>query len=398
MKKIFFALMAALAVVACNKNVTPDIPVDSADGTRGELRVTINFPEPELQTKVSSPSIVAESTISSIQVFVFNTNSEKTLDADRYQAISPAIAANADPYTLRVTTKTGTKEVWVVANSPRITGVTKLADLKSKQSFLSDNARLESSVWKPNLTMVGSVSSVTIAAYDNTEATVKDTDITINRLVSRISLTNVNVDFRQTAYEGSTFKIKSLYLKNVVKGSLIDGTPLALNDASNYVCKFNKANVASLDSDAAIFSLVTDGLSSTPAEQLTVPAGGANTDGASAFNPGYGWYCYPNKTLKANDHTDSATMPICTRLVIMAEISRAASGSFPAIDPFITYYVLTIPIEMEANRIYNINSVSIKSLGKDNDDDDTLTESGKLDANVTVGPWTGPEVPLSYEF
>ena len=196
------------------------------------------------------------------------------------------------------------------------------------------------------------------------------------------------MDFRGTDFEGATFTVEQMYLKNVVgKARLgvagLTGTaasavlPLAIEDATHtdYDNWYNKG------------TLQASGAPDVTYENMSV---GCNVAG-SATAMGRHLFAYPNRTT-GDSHADTFNQRH-TRLVVKAHVKAAAGYSDFDGD---TFYVFDLPV-LVANNIYRITSIKLTMLGKDNDDKDDDLQAGKIQPTITVDPWNGT-TNLSYEF
>ena len=120
-KKLYFAAIAALALVSCNeKMVEPTVNEDLV-----EFEVSV----PDAATKLTGAP-AGEVSISNLQVFVF----EKT--TGELEAYGSQNANN-----IRLTCLPGLKDIVALVNAPSLSGIADLAELQTKTSFLSDNVK-----------------------------------------------------------------------------------------------------------------------------------------------------------------------------------------------------------------------------------------------------------------
>jgi len=357
-KVLLLAAAALLGLAACNKTSVPTLLPGSGDQESGEMCITL-LP----QTKVASAD-ARFSQIQSVQVFIFKRPGG-TREADRYTTDASEIGNG-----IKLSTLTGDKTVWAVINAPKLFVSTE-EELKTKTSALKDNALTK-------VVMSGYNDQVSVVPYDagNPDGTRTAVHINVSRLGARVSLQKVIVDFRGTALEGCNFTIKDLYLKNVVNGVRYDGASPSLTAESMWS---NRFTWVSSDTDALLgdrgLAIACNSNGSVPEEE----------------NVGRSWYVYPNPT--EADAVSAAWSARHTRLVLHASVSGTMNGA--AYNKEHTYYVFTLPV-IEGNHTYDVQSIKISMLGKDNDDDDSLTASGKVDVSVSVNAWD-EEVTLNYE-
>lgn len=379
MKKLFYLSVVALAsimVASCNKNIQGvDAPEQVIEAPTGSVKISLAAPA-GASTKALSTA-AAETKINTVHVFIFNKATGKR-ETDRFEQVTGTVTGT---YTMTLTSLTGQKEVWAVVNSPRIVNVENVEALKQKVSDLSENSIT-------NLLMTGYNNDVDVqetnANIPSQANVVTNASIDVYRLGARISLNNVTVDFRNTDLEGAEFTVTGLYVKNVVGKVRIDGLSsgagIDLSQVGSWYNMCNQANV--LAAPAAIQALTKD-------MPLSIACNSAGVQTAM----GYSWYVYPNATTAVQDtNAEGVTVPRRTRLIIKAHLSGTSVGGAVNED---TYYVFSIP-EIVRNHAYNINSLKITMRGKQNDDNDQLTNSGEVSATITVQDWASEET-LTYD-
>lgn len=385
MKKIFSlslpVIMASILFSSCEKNsAAPSIaPEDGALGA-----VVVSFSPEGLPTKAQSSS-VDESRLETVQIIVFNALSRKK-ETDKY-VVSPAS-------TVTLSTLIGEKRIWVIGNAPKLNVATE-ADLRASVSHLGENSLTA-------LTMVGVAASstpgvlphepgtVTVGAYTvGDDTTLTPVSVPIYRLGARVSLNKVTVDFSDNYLKNATFVIKDIYLKNVVNAVNFDGTPAGLSNSAYWTNRItdhapNGAGIYVDSEGNSVSSLLAD-----KSLNLTSSA----TDGTAPITVSRNWYVYPNSN--ASDVTELTWSPRHTRLVVHAQVTSTENG----MSNKDTYYVFPLPsasVPAESanvilgNHTYDISNISISMLGKDNDDDDTMTETGKASITISVQGWTDP--------
>ena len=407
MKKLFNISLAALAAMvvglsACNKTVVVDDEVVGKDN--GLILVNLfDADSPATRSTVALSSY--EKVIRSAQVFVFSDGQNTTLgladgqlETDKYVSLTSA-ADGTTPITL--TTSIGPKRIWAVVNAPRLTGITKEADLMAKTSALSENV-LDASNGK--LVMAGAYGytnsnkaieiapqPVTVTKYAvGTPA--QTVEIPVYRLGASIELKNVTVNFTDTDLNGKTFQLKEIYLKNVVNCVAFDGTAsgaAALATQSNWSSQIGRGGVnwKTMGASTDISSLLWYEYSSP----MTCATNGTSTEVNQRF------YVYPNgQTADSNSSSWAARR---TRLVLYALIDGVDSFyPFSIADP--ASYAESLDDAQKfpsivGNRKYIINNINITMKGKPNDNDDSVPEAGKIEAKITVTNWAG-ETILEY--
>ena len=237
-KKMFFAVLAAVAVIGCNKN-----DVEVQDLQSGEkIQLTVNLPQ--AATKVTGDPTDDE--VNDVQIFVFDKNG-------LYEASSRATAS-----TLSLTCTTGEKKIVALVNAPIESSVANIAELRSRTSELSDCSA-------GHIVMSGEL----------TEVLTSSTTVTmqVERLAARVAVSQITTDFELEAHQNLSFEIRSIYLINVAgeRAYLSDNTPATWYNKGQYVAE------TSLD-------FLRD-----------VVAAGRVSNGESYDTEHY-FYCYPNAT------------------------------------------------------------------------------------------------------
>ncbi len=202
-------------------------------------------------------------------------------------------------------------------------------DLTRKTAYLGDNRA-------SSLLMFGSTGIVRLPQID--------TDVTINvrRLVSRIDLRGLKVDFSEKpSLAGKTFTLRSVYVTNAYRTTSYgaDYTFPGLSETRS--AWYNTGGWHRGEpADAGMDALLGDrGINAV------VSAGNPYT-GSHSF------YAFPNPTTEAQDiRTMGAWTRRCTRLVIEASIGDD-----------VVYYAINVP-SMGRNRIYAASNVVIHGRG-----------------------------------
>ena len=352
MKRYFsfvLALLTVTGIISCTKNQDSVQTVKSNETLsvpEGSGILNISLEDPQTKAQLSS---VQASKVNTMQIFIFDKDSGKR-ETDKYISDGSTSAS--------ITSLTGDKDVWVVVNHDKI-NAEDLEDLQHNVSYLKDNSI-------SNFHMSGNNDNVTVTPLDPaTNPNGNNVTIPVYRFASQICLQKVKVNFTGTVMEGFTFTIKSLYLKNVLGASYIDRvTALTSN---NYW--FNKMTFDSSDVDA----LVSD-MDMNPG--ISCPTNGTEV----TLNRSY--YAYPNPTV--NDSHSALWGARHTRLVMQATVKGTMNGNQ---KEFNTYYVFTLPALVN-NHTYDITSVNITMLGKEDDEDDSDTVTGKANVTIQVNGWT----------
>lgn len=303
-RKISSAALAALACIACEKKGDVEEYADSEP-------VTLEVVIPSAVTKVTS--VGNEEAVSSYQIFVYSSDDSM---------LETYTTSGGESSSVKLKCTTGQKEIVVLANAPDMKSYVSLASLKSAYSRLEHND-------VGSLVMEGST-AVNLTASSTVE-------IQLKRLVAKIRLKNVTLDFDSDAYSDMDFKILSAYLINVPADKKYLGTVSA---AQGYGPTewYNKLGY---QSDDAYDSILHDDINEV-------------VDGE--YSDEHVFYCYPNPY--QTDDYSSVWSVRPTRLVVEAELGGVRY-----------YYPVSLP-ELKQNTAYDVSLV--------------VTRPGKTDVNDEV--------------
>ena len=270
-------IMIVMGAVACDENFEKEMQKEDSASL---LSISV---VPQTRATGSAHGVQADdNNVHSLEVFVFKNEGADAGVLDVYKKLTSAELSSLS--NIQIQTTTGSKIIYVVANSHRDnwTGVNTLQQFKS----------ILSSLQKENLksfTMVGSTSSVLQAATS--------LNIDISRLVARVHLAGIKTNFAGSPYEGVTLKNVKAYLINAT-GDIhyADGTPganpLVLNSG-----RLNSENVA----NCAMGGMLYDEI--------------AQEVGDSGYNTSHYFYCYENM-LSAESYDNKFT-----KLIIQADLN-----------------------------------------------------------------------------
>lgn len=448
MKKIFNIFLAAFTAMltgltACNKNPQP-AATEEPDPNTGVLFVNL-APVDGDKTKANTATLEGmESTIRSIQVFVFSaeTNASLGLVADQIEtskfvsgsSVSTTTGGVTQGNAIAITTYLGKKKIFALVNAPRQEGVTTIDNLLGRVSNLSENYITETSVGTPAISRQGMVMAgaygydyaVTPAGgvgnginitpgvlnvekkYNSKDDTsIYGITIPVYRLGARIEVGTVKVNFDDTHLKGTTLTIKDIKLKNVMTAVTFGGGNTGLTGTpANWDMKLATTGATPGTYGAGVADKLQD-------TDLSIQCAGSGA--ATAVNKSY--IVYPNPCedpdgLQTAGGSSSNTWSVRrTRLVIHAQLT---GGGRPS--PEDTYYVFSIAdpanikpgadqdqaddvtfSQIVGNRRYVIDNINITMKGKPNDDDDMMPATGRVSATVEVKDWSGQTL-LSYEF
>lgn len=294
-RKIVFAAMVAAVFSACEKKEIENT-VPEAEPVTLEVKV------PVVPTKVTD--VGNEDAVSSYQIFVYS-NDDGMLEA--YMAVSGGTSA------ARVQCTTGSKEIVVLANAPDLKTMTSLSQLKETRSRLEHNG-------VGNLVMEGSKTVVLTAS--------STVEIPLKRLVAKVRLKNVTLDFDSESYAAMDFEITSVYLINVPA----DRKYLTL--ASDSPAPAEWYNKLKYESDSRYDALLKDVVNSGPID---------------SYDREHVFYTYPNPCV--NDDYSDVWSERPTRLVVEARL-----GGMPY------YYPISLPV-LKQNTVYDV-SLTVTRPGK----------------------------------
>ena len=306
--KLFFAALAALALASCN-----EAPLE-APVTYEMLELEVNVPV--LQTRLTgAPS--AEDAVSNLQIFVFD-DASGTLEA----------YGNQNASSVKLKCLPGVKDIVALVNAPSFSGIATKAELLSKTSSLSDNA-------KGDLVMSGLLEDETLSA------TSKTVTVDVSRIAAKVTLLGVTNAMDLVANQKKEFKVTGVYLINVAgdRAYLTDSAP----SKWYHKMRYEASNTLSFLYDAP----------------ETVIAHG------SSYSASHHFYCYPNLTdTDANNGMWSARK---TRLVVEATLGGETC-----------YYPVTLD-EVAQNTAYTV-TLTVTRPGSSSPDEPISTS----DATFTV--------------
>lgn len=323
MKRKFMCwFMAAVAAVACERE-------EMQSGVTADEMVSLEIKIPAESTRISGSGGMEEDAVSDYQVFVF--------DMDTRLAEVYATPASGE-VTLQCTI--GQKEVVVLANAPDLSAILSYDEFLLKRSLLADNSA-------GHLVMVGHQSTDLTAA-------VNSLTVHISRIVSKVVLSSLTVDFEQEKYDEMNFVIKEIYLTNVVG---------------------DKNYLSGSDVPTIWYNKVTKDLSSPVKSLIHEDVEDINMKGLKDYGRQHCFYCYPNEYVE-DDYASAVWTPRPTRLVVEAMLGTE-----------LYYYPVSLP-ELEANNQYQV-SLNIVRPGATSPEQDMRKNDAFV--NVVVEGWYGPE-------
>lgn len=243
MKKNLFILaaLAGAALVGCNKN--PDMPDFNK---QRQLNSTVTIQIGTKGTKaVDANSLETEDKVNTLDVFIFNNDADRKLDAYAHAVAESAPGAgdgfvvngtDRSELTYTVQSTSGPKTVVTVLNMPaRMTPATvaSLTDLEARVFDLRDNALAHAeapTVRLDNFQMVGA-KNVSLNPGSN------DVAVDVDRVVARIRLKKISRDFESAALQGKAMSIDRIYVSNAVGSHMFTYNRTAAGSAFVHVPK-----------------------------------------------------------------------------------------------------------------------------------------------------------------
>ncbi len=282
-------------------------------------------------TKASGTGGDEEKAVSNYQVLVYDMSS-RMLEA----------YATPDPSSVSVSIQctTGPKEVVVLANAPDVSGIVSYDAFLKTRSGLADNGL-------GRLVMEGNASP-------NLTASGGTVTVDIRRIVAKVVLDAVTVDFETDAYDEMDFVLKRVYLTNVA------GDKSYLSKTADPSQWYNKIVCSQTpEIDALVYEDITD----------------VNLKDTKRYMQGHHFYCYPNPHVNDTFSSDQWT-PRPTRLVVEAMLGNV-----------LYYYPVSLP-ELKQNTRYHV-SLHIVRPGATSPEQDM--DKYAVSIKINIEEWKGPE-------
>ena len=276
----------------------------------------------ELAVGISRP-VTKSSTITDDDEVKVNTLQVFVFRGDALDAY--ASAENVSEVTLSCTN--GERSVYALVNAPDMCHISSKTALLATKSTLSDYPEYGFEMIGHKDIILPQTSTVTI-------------DVT--RMVSRVILKQVTRNFTSSALADLEFKIDEVYLLNVA-----DDITYALTGTSEY--------------------WINAGWYDGTLPELTHDNTEANIVNGDYWPMNCRYYAYPNNS---EDSTDESWCPRRTRLVLKTTLGGK-----------VYYYPITLP-ELEPNKSYEIENLTITRPGSDNPDKPVTFQEATFDINV----------------
>ncbi|MBQ0077420.1 MAG: hypothetical protein KBS55_02140 [Bacteroidales bacterium] len=309
MKTAFYFpfLACVLLLGSCNKDFS-SAPVERGQARSGELRTLSFNVNAAAVTKVTGSVDAGEKAVNTTQILLFKSGGRLEAYGSSTGGASIEIECSYGQYTAKA-----------VVNGPDCSAVASLDEFNALSVGYSDFAA-------GSLVMVGSSSVST----DDSGPFVID----VTRMVSRVVVRNIKRDFETTALAVKDFKIKAIYVDDV----------LPTVNFGSAACSASRVD------HTACTALLYDSV-------------GASIENSESHEDDHFFYVMPC----------FGTTALMT-LVLEAEL-----------DGETMYYPITVP-DLAPNTSYEIVGITLKRPGSESSD--TPIEVGSLSFNVNVQPWT----------
>lgn len=304
------AAVMAVGMQAC----TPQIQIDESDHGQSLVRVSMNVSGTRATAGVDS-----ETSVSDIQLMVFDAHGI----LEDYLHLTSSTSGNLGVIA-------GESKTFVaLVNAPAVNNVGRLSELDSRITRLEDNSA-------GHFVMQGRVTRYVSAACS--------VDVSVKRIVSRISIRKVTAAFESQAMADRSFELRRVYLINAAGSAQMDMTPRS----------------DSWYNENGYHASVADGLLMKPV--------GAQLTGNGSADIDLSFYCYPND-FSAHD------------TVLELECIMDGTTEYYCID-FSTRGVSSI----ECNKTYTVDELLIRHRGND-DGTGRGQGSATIDCSVSVADW-----------
>ena len=321
-RMIYSAVFAAVALIACERNETGLCLQTEEKMVNLEVRMGTG------DTKVSGEGGNEEKSVSDYQVLVYDMASRKL---EAYETPPPSSVDVS--FQCRV----GMKQVVVLANAPDASGLVSYDDFLKEKSFLEDNG----------------IGELVMEGHAPLDLSVSGGSVTIDlkRIVSKVILDGITVDFEQDAYDEMDFLLKRVYLTNVA------GDMTYMASSPDPVQWYNKVVQTS---DEKVDGMILETLQDV------------NLKGTAAYEEMHHFYCYPNPYTE--DSFSAQWTPRPTRLVVEAVLGD---------DTY--YYPVSLPL-LERNNRYHV-SLHIVRPGARTPEEDMDRQAASFTINIV--DWQG---------
>jgi len=337
---VFYSLLAAglVAAASCQKNIRPD--------SESSEPCSLNVHFDNIPTRVSGLPAANEKNIKDVQIFVFNSRTQKLDAAVRESGMN--VSSGSYTMSTKLNCTRGQRQVWAVVNAPvnyvdgnEADRVSSVEQLRSLTTRLTDN--------KPDaLVMVGAVAE----DFDEAEESVV---VPVERICAAVVIESITNDMLVPAYQRpGMVKITGAYLMNVPSLQKLDKS---LSAGSLPKTDWISANVKS--GDSVQLSLTADRYSSNVLDY------GKKWENVSTF------YSYPNDCTADPKEVWSPSKSV---LVVEAEVDGQAC-----------IYPVRLGTLM-SNHKYMVN-LTIRHMGCDPSEPWKKIEFTDMTASINVIDW-----------
>lgn len=336
------AAFAAFALVACQENRVADTPVDidTPEEVKGrEIDLTIKVDGGI--TKATSVTEAGEKTVNTLQVYIFRTDDNMSLDA----------CGMASTNLVNVKCTSGPRRIYALVNAPDIRDkVFNEADLLAANSLLTDNSA------PTNLVMIGNVDKTLTVPGEAVSVEVK-------RIAASIVINRISTNFTSAAQSAGDFRVRGIYLLNV-------------NGKNNYAIN------APATETGYWYNRLSKTENAFPTAGICADTGMSEVVTTSkAYDKVHTFYAYPNREAYASSATWSSR---ATLLVVECTFKGAT-------DTNETTYYYPIAVEnIESNKKYIIPELIITRLGSQDPHEEVTFADCSF--SVTVKDWDKPSM------
>lgn len=316
--QIIAAAVLAVCLAGCNEMSGVETPAEKL------VRTTVKI-EGSPTTRATDVTSSQEENVRDLQIFVFDESGAKEFYVD-------AGASQRG----EIVTKEGEKTVIAVVNAPDLQSINTRSGLLTRTSLLSDNS-------PGSMVMTGEVTAV---LQDG-----GNLSIPVTRIISKVMLKKVSLDFTSSVNASKEFRIQSIYLINVAG----DNTYSATSEPTIW---YNKLRDGYNDTECRSFSLLSDSVNTSIRNK-------------ESYTRDHSFYCYPN--LVSAESFESVWCPRHTMLVVDAVLGNDR-----------VYYPIELPV-IGRNKCLVIEELTITKKGSDQPY--KPVEDGTCNINVTVVPW-----------
>ena len=316
--QLIAAAVLASCLAGCSENPGVETPAERL------IHTTVSIAGSPA-TRATDVTAADEEAVANLQIFVFDDKGvvEDYLDAGASK-------------TGEIITKEGEKTVVAIVNAPNLKNITSRSGLYTATSLLSDNS-------PGHMVMTG---EVTALLQDGGNLTIQ-----VTRIISKVMLKKITLDFTSTVNASKEFRIRSIYLINVAGDSTYSAT-------SEPTIWYSKLQDGYDDTGCGSFHLLSDSVNTTIANK-------------SSYTKDHSFYCYPN--LVSTESFDSVWCPRHTMLVVDANLGSER-----------VYYPIELPV-IGRNKCLTIEELTITKKGSDQPY--KPVEDGSCNITVSVVNW-----------